>query len=61
MRLSAPTRHKWLHHVFGAVLSQHRRTALGVHEDLRHVLDVSLDDVCSPAYFSVDRGRCEQL
>ena len=50
---------KHLHHVLGAILTQHVGATLGVHEDLGHVLDVSFDNVGSATDFSVDRGRCQ--
>ena len=50
---------KHLHHVFGAILTQHVGATLGVHEDLGHVLDVSFDNVGPATDFSVDRGGCQ--
>ena len=50
-----------LHHVLGAILSQHGSAALGVHEDLSHVLDVRLHDLGSAADFGINRGRCQKL
>ena len=42
------------HHVLGRVLPQHGGAALSVHEDLRHVLDVGLDDVGAATDFSIN-------
>ena len=39
-----------LHHVLGGVLPQHRRAALPVHEEVRRVLDVCLDNARAAAH-----------